>query len=305
MHKILVSDSIAAEGLEILRRAAAVDVDDKITTDALLIAIPNYDALIVRSRTKVIAPIIEAATRLRVIGRVGVGVDNIDVDAAEQRGVVVVTSPTAATVSVAEHTLGLMIALARHIPQADASLRKGAWEKNKFMGVELSGKTLGIVGLGRIGSMVAARAVAFGMNVLAFDPYITRERAAQSGAVLLDSLDDLLAQSDFISVHTPLMPTTRGLIDADEIAKMKPGARLIFTARGGVVDEHALLDALESGKITGAAFDVFENEPPGDNPLVKHPRIVVTPHIAAMTEEAQTKAAVEVAQQVVAILHKA
>lgn len=305
MHKILVSDSIASEGLEILRRAADVDVDDKITTDALLIAIPNYAALIVRSRTKVIAPIIEAATRLRVIGRVGVGVDNIDVDAATQRGVVVVTSPTAATVSVAEHTLGLMIALARHIPQADASLRKGAWEKNKFMGVELSGKTLGLVGLGRIGSMVAARAVAFGMNVLAFDPYITRERAAQSGAVLLDSLDDLLAQSDFISVHTPLMPTTRGLIDADEIAKMKTGARLIFTARGGVVDERALLSALESGKIAGAAFDVFENEPPGDNPLVKHPRVVVTPHIAAMTEEAQTKAAVDVAEQVVATLHKA
>ncbi len=303
MYQVLVSDSIAREGIEILRRNAQVVVDDKITTDALLLAIPEYDALIVRSRTKVIAPIIEAGMRLRVIGRAGVGLDNIDTDAAARRSIAVVNSPTSVMISVAEHTLGLMLALARFIPQADASLRGGAWEKNKFMGIELGGKTLGIVGLGRIGSLVAVRAAAFGMRVLAFDPYITRERAQEFGATLLDSLDDLLAQSDFISIHTPLMPTTRGLIGAEEIAKMKPNARLIFCARGGVVGEKALLDALEKGKLAGAALDVFENEPPGENPLLKHPHVVVTPHLGAMTEEAQTRAAIDVAEQVIAILN--
>jgi D-3-phosphoglycerate dehydrogenase len=302
MHHILISDSIAREGIEILRRSAEVVLDDQITADALLRAIPDYDALIVRSRTKVTAPIIDAAARLRVIGRVGVGTDNIDCDAAARRGIAVVNSPISAMVSVAEHTIGLMIALARFIPQSDASLKRGEWAKNKFMGVELSGKTLGIVGLGRIGSMVAVRAVAFGMRVLAYDPYITRERAQEFGATLLDSLDDLLAQSDFISIHTPLLPTTRGLIDADEIAKMKANARLIFCARGGVIDESALLRALETGKLAGAALDVFEREPPGDNPLLQHPRVIVTPHIGAMTEEAQTRAAIDVAEQVVKIL---
>ncbi len=304
MHKILVSDPIAREGIEILRCHAEVVVDGKVTTDALLLAIPEYDALIVRSRTRVIAPIIEAGARLRVIGRAGVGLDNIDTDAAARRGIAVVNSPTSVMITVAEHTFGLMLALARRIPQADASLRGGAWEKSKFMGVELSGKTLGIVGLGRIGSMVSTRAVAFGMRVLAFDPYITRARAQEFGATLLDALDDLLAQSDFISVHTPLLPTTRGLIGAEEIAKVKPTTRLIFCARGGVVDERALLHALENGKIAGAALDVFENEPPGENPLLKHPNVVATPHLGAMTEEAQTRAAVDVAEQVVEILRK-
>ncbi len=302
MPKILVSDSIAREGVEILRRHAEVVVDTKITTDALLLAIPEYDALIVRSRTKVSAPIIEAGTRLRVIGRAGVGLDNIDTDAAARCGVTVVNSPTSAMVSVAEHTVGLMIALTRFIPQADASLRAGAWEKSKFLGVELSGKMLGIVGLGRIGSMVAVRAEAFGMRVVVYDPYIKGERAETYGSTLLDSLDELLAISDFISVHTPLTPETRGLIGADAMAKMKPGARLISCARGGVVDESALLAALQSGKVAGAALDVFENEPPGDNPLLKHPNVVVTPHLGAMTEEAQTRAAIDVAEQVVEIL---
>ncbi|HEX7593352.1 MAG TPA: hydroxyacid dehydrogenase [Anaerolineae bacterium] len=304
MPKVLVSDSIAREGVEILRRHAQVVVDDKITTDALMLAIPEYDALVVRSRTKVIAPVIDAATRLRVIGRAGVGVDNIDCEAAARRGIAVVNSPASAMVSVAEHTMGLMVALARFIPQADASLRKGGWEKNKFLGIELSGKTLGIVGLGRIGSMVAVRAEAFGMRVLTYDPYIKGERAETFGTTLLESLDDLLAMSDFVSIHTPLMPTTRGLIDADELAKMKRGARLISCARGGVVDEKALLAALESGHLAGAALDVFETEPPGDNPLLKHPRVVVTPHLGAMTEEAQTRAAVDVAEQVVEILKR-
>jgi D-3-phosphoglycerate dehydrogenase / 2-oxoglutarate reductase len=302
MPKILVSDSIAREGVEILHRHAQVVVDDKITTDALMLAIPEYDALVVRSRTKVIAPVIDAATRLRVIGRAGVGVDNIDCEAAAWRGIAVVNSPASAMVSVAEHTMGLMIALARFIPQADASLRKGGWEKTKFLGIELSGKTLGIVGLGRIGSMVAVRAEAFGMRVLTYDPYIKGERAETFGTTLLESLDDLLALSDFVSIHVPLMPNTRGLIDTEKLAKMKPGARLISCARGGVVDEKALLAALESGQLAGAALDVFETEPPGDNPLLKHPRVVVTPHLGAMTEEAQTRAAVDVAEQVVEIL---
>ncbi len=302
MHKILVSDSIAREGVEILRRHAEIVVDDKITTDALLLAIPEYDGLVVRSRTKVIAPVIDAATRLRVVGRAGVGLDNIDCEAAARRGITVVNSPASAMVSVAEHTMGLMIALARFIPQADAALRQGVWEKNKYLGIELSGKTLGIVGLGRIGSMVAVRAESFGMRVLAYDPYIKGERAETFGAMQLESLDDLLALSDFVSIHVPLMPNTRGLIGAEKMAKMKPGARLISCARGGVVDEKALLAALESGQLAGAALDVFEHEPPGDNPLLKHPRVVVTPHLGAMTEEAQTRAAIDVAEQVVAIL---
>jgi D-3-phosphoglycerate dehydrogenase len=302
MPNVLVSDTIAREGIEIMQRVARVDVNDKITGDELRAAIPGYDALIVRSRTKVTAPIIDAGARLRVIGRAGVGLDNIDTDAAKQRNIAVVNSVSGASVAVAEHTIGMMLALARFIPQSDASLKRGEWSKNKFMGVELSGKTLGVVGLGRIGSLVAQRANVFGMRVLAYDPYITPERASEFGATLLESLDEVLAQSDFISIHTPLMPTTRGLIDADEIAKMKQNTRLIFCARGGVVDENALLTALDSGRIAGAALDVFETEPPGENPLLKHPRVVVTPHLGAMTEEAQTKAAIDVAEQVVAVL---
>ena len=302
MPNVLVSDTIAREGIEIMQRVARVDVNDKITGDELRAAIPGYDALIVSSRTKVTAPIIDAGARLRVIGRAGVGLDNIDTDAAKQRNIAVVNSVSGASVAVAEHTIGMMLALARFIPQSDASLKRGEWSKNKFMGVELSGKTLGVVGLGRIGSLVAQRANVFGMRVLAYDPYITPERASEFGATLLESLDEVLAQSDFISIHTPLMPTTRGLIDADEIAKMKQNTRLIFCARGGVVDENALLTALDSGRIAGAALDVFETEPPGENPLLKHPRVVVTPHLGAMTEEAQTKAAIDVAEQVVAVL---
>jgi D-3-phosphoglycerate dehydrogenase len=304
MPKILVSDTIAREGIEILRRDYEVVVDDKITMDALLRAIPDYDALVVRSRTKVNAAVIDAATCLRVIGRAGVGVDNIDGDAAARRGIAVVNSPTSAMISVAEHTLGLMIALARFIPQADASLRQGGWEKNKYLGIELSGKTLGIVGLGRIGSMVAVRAEAFGMRVVVYDPYINSERAQTLGTTLLESLDELLAISDFVSIHTPLEPATRGMIGTEKLGKMKPGARLIACARGGVVDEKALYAALENGILAGAALDVFEDEPPGQNPLLKHPRVVVTPHLGAMTEEAQTRAAVDVAEQVVAILKK-
>jgi D-3-phosphoglycerate dehydrogenase len=302
MHSILIADPIAKEGIQILERAGRVRMDPAITADTLREAISNYDALVVRSRTQVSAQIIDAAKRLRVIGRAGVGLDNIDVEAAKERNIQVVNAPYSVTVSVAEHTLGLMIALARFIPQADISLRRGEWTKNKFMGIELQGKTLGIVGLGRIGSTVAPRAVALGMRVLAYDPYITRARALNFGAAMVDALEDLLAESDFVSIHTPLMPTTRGLFGEYEFTHLKPNARLIFCARGGVVDERALLRALEEGKLAGAALDVFETEPPGQNPLIQHPRVIVTPHLGAMTQEAQTKAAVEVAEQISRIL---
>jgi D-3-phosphoglycerate dehydrogenase len=301
--RILVCDPIAREGVSILRRAGRVDMATDIPASSLRTVVPDYHALIVRSRTRVTAPVIEAAPRLRVIGRAGVGTDNIDVAAAQARGVAVVNSPSSVTISVAEHTIALMLAVSRFIPQADASLKDGEWVKNKFMGVELHGKTLGIVGLGRIGTQVALRALAFGMFVIAYDPYITRDRALMCGARLMDSLQDLLAESDFVSIHTPLLPNTRGLFGEEEFACVKPNARLIFCARGGVVDERALLAALESGRIVGAGLDVFENEPPGDNPLLRHPRVVATPHLGAQTEEAQTKAAVEVAQQVSAILN--
>jgi len=303
MHSVLVSDTIAPQGIAILQRTARVDVNDTITSDELRAVIPDYDALIVRSRTKVTASIIASGTRLQVIGRAGVGLDNIDVESAKERNIRIVSSVTSAMIAVAEHTIGLMIALARFIPHADASLKHGEWAKNKFLGVELYGKTLGLVGIGRIGALVALRALAFGMRVLAYDPYVTRERAQEFGANLLDSLDDLLAQSDFVSIHTPLLPSTRGMIDAQALGKMKPNARLIFCARGGVVDEQALLESLNQNKLAGAALDVFENEPPGAHPLLQHPRVVATPHLGAMTEEAQTKAAIDVAQQVTAILN--
>ncbi|HEY6042632.1 MAG TPA: hydroxyacid dehydrogenase [Anaerolineae bacterium] len=304
MPNLLVSDSIAREGIEILERAGRVDVNDKITGDELGEAIVHYDALVVRSRTRVTAGIINAGTRLRVIGRAGVGLDNIDTQEAERRGIAVVNSPASSSVSVAEHTFGLILALARLIPQADASMKRGEWAKNKFMGIELSGKTLGLIGLGRIGSLVAQRAVAFGMTVLTVDPYITPDRAHTFGATLLDSLDELLAKSDFVSIHTPLLPTTQGLIGATEFAKLKPRACLICCARGGVVDENALLVALESGAVAGVALDVFAQEPPGENSLVRHPRVIATPHIGAMTEEGQKRAAIEMAEQVVKCLEE-
>lgn len=302
MNSILIADPIASEGICILERAGQVRVDENITAADLRDIIADYDALVVRSRTQVTAALIHVAKRLRVIGRAGVGLDNIDAGAAQQRGITVLNAPYSVTISVAEHTLGLMIALARFVPQADASLRRGEWTKNKFMGIELQGKTLGIVGLGRIGSAVAPRAIALGMRVLAYDPYITRARALNFGAALVDSLEELLGASDFVSIHTPLMPTTRGLFGEIEFEQMKPDGRLIFCARGGVVDESALLRALESGKLAGAALDVFETEPPGLNPLMQHPRVIVTPHVGAMTREAQAKAAVEVAEQIVRLL---
>lgn len=299
--KILVSDPLAEDGLVILRREAHVDARPDISAADLLRTIGGYDALIVRSRTKVTAQVIDAGTRLRVIGRAGVGVDNIDLEAATRRGIVVLNSPASASTSVAEHTIGLMLALARHIPQADASLRRGEWAKTRYTGIELAGKTLGIIGLGRIGAAVAQRARPLGMTIIAHDPLLTPAQIAERGARSV-SLEELLRDSDFISVHTPLLPTTRGLIGAEELAMMKPTARLILCARGGIVDEDALLTALQAGRLGGAALDVFETEPPGDHPLLKHERVIATPHLGAMTEEAQVRAAIDIAQQVLAVL---
>ena len=299
--RVLVCDPIAADGIRLLRECALVDVRTGLKPDQLALAVDGYDGLVVRSQSRVSADVVEAATRLRVIGRAGVGVDNIDVDAATRKGIVVVNAPTAVNVAAAEHALAMMLALARHIPQADASLRAGRWERSRFVGVELRGKTLGVVGLGNIGSELARRAAALDMNVLAADPFVSEEYARRLDVHLVP-LETLIREADFISVHVPLTPATRGLIGERELAAAKPGVRLINCARGGIVDERALLSALESRRVAGAALDVFTQEPPTGNPLLAHPRVVVTPHLGASTEEAQVGAAIEVAEQVIAVL---
>ena len=299
--KVLISDGLGEDGIALLRRAAGVDVQPKITPDELLTVLPQYHGLIVRSRTKVTTKVIEAGTSLKVIGRAGVGVDNIDVAAAVACGVAIVNSPLAATVSVAELTLALILAMAREIPRADAAMKKGEWLKSGLTGVELYGKTLGLVAVGRIGAAVAGRAGAFGMRVIACDPFLSPEDIRQRQAHPT-TLDELLSISDYISIHTPLTPQTKNLIGADAFAKMKDGARIICAARGGVVDEEALLAALNSGKVAGAALDVFATEPPGITPLVSHPKVIGTPHIGAQTVEAQNRASVDIAEEVLAVL---
>jgi D-3-phosphoglycerate dehydrogenase len=300
-HKILVSDGLAEDGLALLRTTGEVTFKPKITAEELLAALPGYHALVVRSRTRVTAQVIEAGTDLRVIGRAGVGVDNIDVAAAVARGVTVVNSPLAASVSVAEHTLGLMLALARHVPAAAASLKQGKWEKGAFLGTELSGKTLGLLGIGRIGALVANRAVAFGMSVLAYDPYLNEARIRERNAEPA-TFDDVLARADYLTLHLPLTPETRGLLGPKQFARMKPGARLICAARGGVIDEDALRQALDSGHLAGAALDVFAAEPPPPGSIAAHPKVVATPHIGAQTVEAQARAGLAIAEEVVAVL---
>jgi D-3-phosphoglycerate dehydrogenase len=300
-HKILVSDGLSEAGLNLLRAAGEVAVTPKIGADELLVALPEYHALIVRSRTKVTARVVEAGRNLKVIGRAGVGVDNIDVAAALARGVTVVNSPLAASAAVAEHTLGLMLALARSIPTADASMKQGRWEKSAFMGGELSGKTLGLIGIGRIGALVAERAIAFGMSALAYDPYLSAEQIRARRAEPA-TFDDVLARSDYLSLHLPLTPETRGLIGPAQFAQMRPGARLVCTARGGVIDEDALRAALDSGALAGAALDVFAEEPPLPGGIAAHPRVVATPHVGAQTAEAQARAGVSIAEEVIAVL---
>ena len=285
-----------------LRQHAEVDARIGISTRELREAIGTYDALIVRSRTCVNADVIEAGERLRVVGRAGTGVDNIDVAQATRRGIVVVNTPGGNTVAVAEHSIGMMLALARHIPKADASLRAGRWDKNLLMGTEVRSKRLGIIGFGRVGTAVARRALGLEMDVVASDPFVLVDHAARM-KVQLVALDELLRTSDFVSIHAPVTELTQGMVGARELAMMKPSAMLINCARGGIVDEEALFVALESGRLAGAALDVFEREPSVDNPLFRCERVVVTPHLGAATVEAQRAAAVDIAGEVIDVLH--
>lgn len=300
MKRVLVSDSLSANGLEILRRAEGlrVDVQTGLSPDKLKGVVGEYDALVIRSATKVTADIVEAGQNLKVIGRAGIGVDNVDVPAATKRGIVVMNTPGGNTVTTAEHALALMMSLVRCIPQATMSMKQGQWEKKAFEGHELCGKSLGVVGLGNIGSIVADRALGLKMKVLAYDPFLSPERASELGADLV-SLDDLFRRSDIITIHVPLLQETRSLVDGEAIAKMKRGTYLVCAARGGIVDEAALLEGLESGKVAGAALDVFEKEPPGLTPLVSHPRVICTPHLGASTAEAQEAVSLQVAEQIV------
>lgn len=301
MDRILVTEKIAPEGLAALKAAAAVDVRLDLEKAALLEAIADYDALVVRSATKVTAEVIAAGKRLRVIGRAGSGVDNIDVDAATARGIMVVNAPASNNVAVAELTIGLLIGLARQIPQSHSSVEAGKWDRNKFMGWEVRGKTLGLIGLGRIGSEVARRARGLEMNVLAYDPVVSFDRAGQFGVESV-TLEELLARSDVVSLHVPLVEGTRNLFDADRLAQMKPGAYLINASRGGVVNEEALLAALDAGQLAGAALDVYSSEPPKNSTLVSHPKLIKTPHLGASTNEAQAQTGTDVAEGVLAAL---
>jgi D-3-phosphoglycerate dehydrogenase len=299
--KVLITDGLGENGQAILRQSAQVDDRSDITPEQLLQVISEYDALVVRGRTKVTAAVFAAASRLKVVGRAGVGVDNIDRAAARQHGVTVVNAPLSTTLAVAELTFALLLAVARSIPLADSSMKAGQWIKKQLEGVELGGKTLGIIGIGNIGSAVAKRAAAFDMQVIAYDNQKPADEVRQTGANPV-SLDELYAQSDFISIHTPLNDSTRGLINAVALAKMKPGVRLICAARGGVIEEADLLAALNSGQVAAAGLDVFAVEPPVDTALVLHPHVVGTPHIGAQTEEAQARAAVDIAAEVLAAL---
>lgn len=300
--KVLVAEPLADEGIERLRIEAEVDVRTGLDRDSFLAVVGEYDAIVVRSATKLDRQALERADRLKVIGRAGVGLDNIDLDAATRQGIVVVNAPQSNVLSAAEHTMALILALARNIPAADASLRAGRWERERFTGVELQGKTLGVLGLGRIGTLVAQRASAFGMRLVAYDPYVARQRAAQLGIQIAATVDEVCREADVITVHLPKTPETVGILSDDQFAAMKPDTRVVNVARGGIVDEAALVRALEAGRIAGAALDVFEREPPGDHPIMRRPNVVVTPHLGASTVEAQAKAGVTIAEQVLLAL---
>lgn len=300
--KVLVPEPLAKEGIDLLRRQVEVDVESGLSRDELLRRIGDYEGLIVRSATQVDKELLQKADRLRVIGRAGVGVDNIDIESATRSGVLVVNAPQSNVLSAAEHTMALLLALSRNVLAADASLRAGEWKREPFTGIELHGKTLGIAGLGRIGTLVAQRASSFGMRIVALDPYVSKNRAQQLGIELVSTIEDLCRVSDFISIHMPKTSETTGMIGDRQFAAMKPGIRIINTARGGIVDEDALLRALKEGRVAGAALDVYEQEPPGSHPLFELPNIVVTPHLGALTEEAQTKAATAIAEQVLLAL---
>jgi len=296
--KVLVADSINEKGIENLREVAEVVVDTSITPEELANTIHEYDGIIVRSRTKLTADFIKKADNMKIIARAGVGVDNIDLDAATEKGIMVVNSPESTSVTVAEHTMGLILSMARKISIADKSVKDGKWEKKNFMGVELRNKTLGVIGMGRIGSQVVNRCKAFGMDAMAYDPYLPEEVAKQMGVDLTD-LDSVLKNSDFITIHVPLTPETKHSISTEQFEIMKDGAYIVNCARGGIIDEDALYDALVNNKIGGAALDVYEEEPPKDSKLFELDNIVLTPHIAASTKEAQRDAAIIVADEII------
>ena len=298
---ILITDGLDQSGQSILRANAKVDDQSGIAADDLLKLIPEYDALIVRGRTKVTASVMDAARRLKVIGRAGVGVDNIDLDAAKKHNIIVVNAPMSTSLAVAELTFGLLLALAREIPRADAGMKQGQWLKKELEGVELNGKTLGLIGFGRIGVEVGTRASAFGMNVIAYDPLISEDDIKQRGAEPV-SIQDLYAWSDFISLHLPLNVQTRDMMGPLAFSQMKDGVRIVCAARGGIIDESALVAALNSGKVAGAALDVFGQEPPGLTETVSHPRVIATPHIGAQTAEAQSRASEDIANEVLSAL---
>jgi len=299
--RILVADPLAVDGLARLRESAEVEVRTRLPEPELIEAIRGFDGLVVRSETKVTAAVLDAGTSLRVVGRAGVGVDNIDVATATRKGILVVNTPRGNIIAAAEHAVGLLFALARNIPQADASVHRGEWQRSRFTGVEVRGKTLGIIGLGNIGSEVAKRAQGLEMEVIAHDPAVAPDRAEQFNVELV-SLEDLFRRSDFVTVHAPLVDGTRNLIDARVLALARPGARLVNAARGGIVDEAALYQSLADGRLAGAAADVFATEPVGENPLLTLPNFIATPHIAASTAEAQASVAFDVAEEVLAVL---
>ncbi len=296
--KVLVSDNISSKGVEILKKAGLdVDVKTGMKPEELIACIGDYEGLVIRSATKVTAAVIEAASKLKVIGRAGSGLDNVDKATASKKGIVVMNTPGGNTMTTAEHSIAMLFSVARLIPQATASMKAGKWEKKKFMGVELYHKTLGIVGLGNIGSQVAKKAQGLEMNVIAYDPFLSEDKAKATG-IRKVSLDELFAQSDFITIHTPMTAETKGVINSKTISRMKDGVRIINCARGGIINEADLYEAVKSGKVAGAALDVFEKEPPENNPLLTLDNVVCTPHLGASTEEAQENVAVAVAEQI-------
>jgi D-3-phosphoglycerate dehydrogenase len=304
-HNVLIADSISQRGIDELSRDSAFEVTVKtgLSEPDLIKIIPEFSALIVRSQTKVTADVLNAGSKLRVIGRAGVGVDNVDVEAATKRGIVVLNAPGGNTVSTAEHAFSLLLCVARKIPEADAIMRSGKWDRKNLEGVELYNKTLGIIGMGRIGSELSRRAIAFGMRVIAYDPYLSATRARTLQVELVDELDDLLTNADFISLHTPLTPETRHILNAARLQKTKRGVRIVNCARGGLIEEAALMKAVEDGHVAAAALDVFEIEPlPGDSPLRSAANLVLTPHLGASTIEAQESVGIEIAQSVRAAL---
>ncbi len=303
MARVLVADPIAADGVDLLQSQGELQVDVKtgMKPPELLEVVGVYEGLVVRSETKVTSEVIKQGSKLRVIARAGIGVDNIDLDAATGAGIAVVNAPTGNTVAAAEHTVALMLALSRNIAEANQSMKEGQWKRGAFMGIEVRNKTLGIAGLGRVGTEVARRAQSFGMRLVGFDPFVAPEYARRLGVELL-TLEEMLAQADFVTLHTPLTEGTREMISAPQLAIIKKGARIINVARGELINEAALLDALDSGRLGGVALDVFAQEPPVDSLLPKHPKVLVTPPLGASTEEAQREVAIEAAEQVLADL---